>query len=134
MPYSAGFLMRIELVGFVGRYDGVIRPNTSQSDRPMGMNVRRVYIIIAISEVKIMRRSLPFSLILTLCTGFSSVASAKDIQAIRKVCDPCLYGNEFSMLCSQDDPWFLIDTRGPRGHAIKYAEHVKDEAIASLTE
>lgn len=44
--------------------------------------------IIALSEQKIMRRSLPFSLILTLCTGFSSVASAKNIQAITKFVIP----------------------------------------------
>lgn len=63
-----------------------------------------------------------------------SVAVAKDLRAIAEFVVPAYTAMNFAMLCAQDDPWFLADARGPRGHAIKYAEHVKDEAIASLPE
>ena len=39
----------------------------------------------------------------------------------------------FAVVCGQDDPQFLLRTRGVRGTALQYAEHVKDEAIKSLT-
>lgn len=69
-----------------------------------------------------------------LCALPSSVVVAKDLKAITEFVIPAYTAMNFTVLCAQDDPWFLIDARGPRGHAIEYAEHVKDEAIASLTE
>lgn len=63
-----------------------------------------------------------------------STVAAKDLKAIAEFVIPAYTAMNFAMLCAQDDPWFLADARGPRGHAIEYAEHVKDEAIASLTE
>lgn len=63
-----------------------------------------------------------------------SAAVAKDLKAIAEFVIPAYTAMNFTMLCAQDDPWFLTDAHGPRGHAIKYADHVKDEAIASLTE
>lgn len=39
---------------------------------------------------------------------------------------------DFAAVCAQDDPQFLLRTRGLRGNAIQYAEHIKDEAIKSL--
>lgn len=69
-----------------------------------------------------------------LCTQPCSAVVAKDLKAIAEFVVPAYTAMNFTMLCAQDDPWFLADARGPRGHAIKYAEHVKDEAIASLTQ
>jgi hypothetical protein len=69
-----------------------------------------------------------------LCAQPCSAAIAKDLKAIAEFVIPAYAAMNFTMLCAQDDPWFLADARGPRGHAINYAEHVKDEAIASLTE
>lgn len=63
-----------------------------------------------------------------------SAVVAKDLKTIAEFVIPAYTAMNFTMLCAQDDSWFLADARGPRGHAIKYAEHVKDEAIASLTE
>lgn len=63
-----------------------------------------------------------------------STVVAKDLKAIAEFVIPAYTAMNFTMLCAQDDPWFLTDARGPRGHAINYAKHVKDEAIASLTE
>lgn len=68
------------------------------------------------------------------CALPHSVVYAKDLKTIAEFVVPAYTAMNFAMLCAQDDPWFLADARGPRGHAIKYAEHVKDEAIASLTE
>lgn len=68
------------------------------------------------------------------CALPHSVVCAKDLKAIAEFVVPAYTAMNFAMLCAQDDPWFLADARGPRGHAIKYAEHVKDEAISSLTE
>lgn len=69
-----------------------------------------------------------------LCTQPYSATLAKDLKAIAEFVVPAYTAMNFTVLCAQDDPWFLADVRGPRGHAIQYAEHVKDEAIASLTE
>lgn len=63
----------------------------------------------------------------------SSSSVAKDLQAIAEFVIPAYTAMNFTALCAQDDPWFIVDARGPRGNALEYAEHVKDEAIASLT-
>lgn len=69
-----------------------------------------------------------------LCIQSYSVAVAKDLTAIAEFVVPAYTAMNFTVLCAQDDPWFLADARGPRGHPIQYAEHVKDEAIALLTQ
>lgn len=67
-----------------------------------------------------------------LCAQPSAGAIAKDFKAIAEFIRPAYTAMNFTVLCAQDDPWFLADAVGPRGNALKYAEHVKDEAIASL--
>ena len=37
-----------------------------------------------------------------------------------------------AVLCAQEDAAFLSDTAGPRGTAVHYAAHVKDEVIEGL--
>lgn len=80
-----------------------------------------------------MHRSRGVLIVAVLCTQTYSVAAAKNLDAIAAFVRPAYTAMNLTMLCAQDDPWFLIDTLGPRGSALKYAEHVKDEAIASLT-
>ncbi|HZQ11831.1 MAG TPA: hypothetical protein VFB31_03375 [Pseudolabrys sp.] len=60
-------------------------------------------------------------------------AAAKDLRALAEFVVPAYTAMNFTMVCAQDDPQFLSRTRGVRGNALEYAEHVKDEAIASLT-
>lgn len=74
---------------------------------------------------------------LVLITSFivaaaSSQAAARDLDALAKIVVPAYTAMNFTMLCREDDPWFLFDTKGPRGTALHYAQHVKDEVIASL--
>jgi hypothetical protein len=60
-------------------------------------------------------------------------AAAKDLKALAEFVVPAYTAMNFTMVCGQDDPRFLSETSGPRGTAIQYAEHVKNEAIVSLT-
>lgn len=80
-----------------------------------------------------MRRSCGALIAAMLYAQTNSGAAAKDLKAIAEFVRPAYTAMNFTILCAQDDPWFLTDTVGPRGNALKYAEHVKDEAIASLT-
>lgn len=38
----------------------------------------------------------------------------------------------FTVVCASRDPAFLSATGGPRGSALVYAQHIKDEVIAAL--
>lgn len=58
---------------------------------------------------------------------------ARDLKALADIVVPAYTAMNFTILCAQDDPHFAAQTRGPRGTAIQYAEHVKNEAIVSLT-
>lgn len=80
-----------------------------------------------------MHRSRGVLIVAVLCTLTYSVAASKDLKTIAAFVHPAYTAMNFTILCAQDDPSFLTDTLGPRGNALKYAEHVKDEAIASLT-
>lgn len=60
-------------------------------------------------------------------------AAAKDLKALAEFVVPAYTAMNFTVVCAQDDPQFLSETRGSRGTALQYAEHVKNEAIASLT-
>lgn len=80
-----------------------------------------------------MRWALGIVAMAALCVQPSSAVVAKDLKAIAEFVRPAYTAMNFTMLCALDDPWFLADARGPRGDALKYAEHVKNEAITSLT-
>lgn len=60
-------------------------------------------------------------------------AAAKDLRALAEFVIPAYTAMNFTMICAQDDPQFLSQTRGARGTALEYAEHVKNEAVESLT-
>jgi hypothetical protein len=65
--------------------------------------------------------------------GKPESAVAKDLKAVADFVIPAYTAMNFTTICAQDDPHFLSQTSGPRGNALQYAEHVKNEAIASLT-
>jgi hypothetical protein len=61
------------------------------------------------------------------------MVQAKDLKPIADFIRPAYSAMNLVMLCARDDPRFLKDTRGPRGDAFKYAEHIRNEAIDSLS-
>jgi hypothetical protein len=65
--------------------------------------------------------------------GVPSVG-AKDLNALAAFVAPAYTAMNFAIVCAPHDPVFLSQTSGPRGTAIAYAEHVKDEAIVSLSD
>jgi hypothetical protein len=70
----------------------------------------------------------------SLCAAVSDAAPARDLQALADFLSPAYTAMNFTAMCATDDPWFATRTTGPRGTALHYAEHAKDEAIHSLTE
>lgn len=64
----------------------------------------------------------------------TTAADAKDLSVIADFVKPAYRAMFLTVLCSRNEPSFLALTSGPRGNALNYAEHVKDEAIAGLTE
>ena len=64
----------------------------------------------------------------------SSTALTKDLESLSAFVKPAYTAMNFAAICAKDNPFFLADTSGPRGTALHYAQHVKDEAIESLSE
>lgn len=64
----------------------------------------------------------------------SSTALTKDLESLAAFVRPAYTAMNFAATCAKDNPFFLVDTSGPRGTALHYAQHVKDEAVESLTE
>lgn len=62
-----------------------------------------------------------------------TAAQAKDIRGLAEFVRPAYTAMNFAMLCARENPFFLMDASGPRGTAVQYAEHVKDETIDSLS-
>jgi len=60
-------------------------------------------------------------------------SAAKDLGALAEFVAPAYTAMNFATICARDVPWLLSQPRGLRGSAIEYAQHVKDEAISSLT-
>lgn len=60
-------------------------------------------------------------------------STAKDLDVLSEFVAPAYTAMNFAAICARDRPWALSQPRGLRGSAVEYAEHVKDEAIASLT-
>jgi hypothetical protein len=59
--------------------------------------------------------------------------AARDLAALANLVAPAYTAMQFAGICGQDISWFVSQPRGMRGSAIHYAEHVKEEVIASLT-
>lgn len=59
-------------------------------------------------------------------------AEAKNIELLARVLIPAYMAQNFTAVCVVDDPSFIDDTAGPRGHVYVYAKHVKDEVSVDL--
>ena len=62
-----------------------------------------------------------------------SFARATDLEMLARVLIPAYMAQNFAALCVVDNPSFVEETTGPRGHVHVYAKHVKDEVSAELT-
>jgi len=60
-------------------------------------------------------------------------SAAKDLDALAQFVAPAYTAMNFAAICARDRSWLLSQPRGSHGSALEYAEHVKNEAIASLT-
>jgi hypothetical protein len=58
--------------------------------------------------------------------------AARDLTVLADLVKPAYAAMQFAVVCGRQVSQFA-QPRGMRGSAIEYAEHVKDEAIASLT-
>lgn len=73
------------------------------------------------------------ALISALFVMTTSKIMAKDLASLAEVVMPAYAAMNTGVVCNQYDPQFLVQTSGPRGTAVHYAEHVKNEAIISLS-
>lgn len=67
-----------------------------------------------------------------IITGCGAAAFAQDIEALGRLVTPSYTAMSFAGLCATEPGWVGAQPRGARGYAIHYAQHVKDEVIASL--
>lgn len=68
-----------------------------------------------------------------LVAGLPHQSAAKDLDALARFVTPAYTAMNYAAVCAGRDTQFLGQTRGPRGTAFHYAEHVKSEAIESLS-
>src|SRR4051812_33713912 len=62
----------------------------------------------------------------------AGAASAKDLAALEELIIPAYTAMNFAVVCATRQPHFLSESSGPRGNALNYAEHVKNEVIDGL--
>lgn len=58
---------------------------------------------------------------------------AANLEAVARFVTPAYAAMNVAAVCAAKDSAFLSQTSGPRGTAFHYAEHVKNEAIESLS-
>lgn len=63
----------------------------------------------------------------------TSSASAKDLKRLSELVTPAYAAMSIAIMCARDDPDFIAQHTGPRGSALHYAQHVKDEVVEGLT-
>jgi hypothetical protein len=86
-----------------------------------------------LTAIPIIRR-MPQVMVFALAASLiATPVTAKDLKVLADFVAPAYTAMNFTVVCVALDPEFLAQTSGPRGHAIHYAEHVKDEAIVSLS-
>lgn len=61
-------------------------------------------------------------------------ATARDLDGLAKLVVPAYTAMNFAMICVREDPSFPVRMAGTRGTVLHYAQHVKDEVIANLTD
>src|SRR5262245_10502724 len=60
-------------------------------------------------------------------------ASARDLGSLSSLLVPAYTAMNFAAICSSVPGWQELQPQGPRGAAVNYAEHVKDEITAALS-
>lgn len=71
---------------------------------------------------------------LILLSFQQQIAFAKELDELAEFVRPAYTTMNLSLMCSKVDHNFLYITSGPRGTALQYAQHVKDEAIFGLND
>ena len=72
------------------------------------------------------------ALVVVLVLPHAMLATAKDLAALAELVVPAYTAMNFAVVCATRQPTFLLETAGPLGNALEYAEHVKNEVIESL--
>jgi hypothetical protein len=62
----------------------------------------------------------------------ATLATAKDLFALAELLVSAYTAMDFAVVCATRQPSFLLETAGPLGNVLNYAEHVRDEAVESL--
>ena len=60
-------------------------------------------------------------------------AAARDLKQLSELLAPAYTAMSYAGLCSTEQGWNRSQPRGTLGAAVNYAEHIKDEVIASLS-
>ena len=60
-------------------------------------------------------------------------AHPRDLAVLATIVAPAYTAMNFAIVCARYDPVFLAETSGPHGTAIAYAQHIKDDAVSSLS-
>src|SRR5215210_1641211 len=81
-----------------------------------------------------MSSSRPSVLAFCALLGTWGPAEAQDLDALGKLLTPAYTSMSYAGLCSMEKGWSSSQPRGAHGIAIQYAEHIKNEVIASLGE
>lgn len=72
--------------------------------------------------------------VLLIVVAGQTAVGARDLDALAEFLRPAYTAMNFTVLCSQVDPFFLNETLGPRGTPLHFAQHIKDETITGLME
>lgn len=80
------------------------------------------------------KAALGYSFALSLLLGTQCHAAERSLMALAEMVVPAYTAMDFAMMCARVDQKFPIRTRGPRGSLLNYAQHIKDEIIASLSQ
>jgi hypothetical protein len=71
---------------------------------------------------------------LSVVLGACVLVKAQELDALSRILVPAYTAMNYASLCSVESGWAGAQPRGVRGAAINYAQHVKDDVIASLSE
>lgn len=67
-------------------------------------------------------------------TSSSGSRGSVDTDMLANVLATAFLAQNLSLVCAEQNKWFLEDTRGPGGDARDFAEHIKREVLAHLSE
>jgi hypothetical protein len=63
----------------------------------------------------------------------SNPAAGKDLASLSQLLTPAYTAMDYAAVCATDRSWTVSQPAGPRGSAIHYAQHIKDEIVAFLS-